>query len=162
MNLKEIHKSKAVQWIIFGLIVFVLVLIIFQAGVFVGYNKARFGVRFGDNFNRNFVDPRGGGFDRGFDDRKFLISGHGAVGEIVSIVMPQIVVAGPDNFEKTVLVGNDTLVRQFRDEVATTSLKVGDYIVVLGTPNDNGQIEAKLIRTVPPPPERLMIKKSIK
>lgn len=153
MNLKEIHKSKTVRGTVIGLGVAVLVLVIFQAGMVAGYHKARFGARFGDNFNRNFVDPRASGFGKGFGDRNFPIGGHGAVGEIVSIALPQIVVAGPDNLEKTILIKDDTLVRQFRNEVPVTDLKVGDRIVVLGTPNDDGQVEAKLIRTVPPTPE---------
>ena len=82
--------------------------------------------------------------------------GHGAVGEIVSIALPQVVVAGPDNLEKTVLVGTSTRVREFQDEINVGQLKVGDFVVVLGNPNEEGQVDAKLIRLMPPPPDRVM------
>ncbi len=151
MDLKDIHNSKTVRGIIIGLGVAVLVLGIFKLGQVSGFHKAMFSQRFGDNFNRNFIDPHGGGFFKDFSDRRGPLGGYGAVGKIVSIQLPLIVVAGPDNLEKTILIKEDTLVRQFREEVKVTDLKVGDNIVVLGVPNEGGQIEAKLIRTVPSP-----------
>jgi hypothetical protein len=118
-----------------------------------GYHKARFGARFGDNFERNFIGPRRGNFS-GRLPGPGMPGGHGAVGEIISISLPQIVVAGPDNLEKTVLVGTSTMVREFRNEITADKLRVGDFIVVLGNPNDEGQIDAKLIRIMPPPPDK--------
>ncbi|HEY4502942.1 MAG TPA: hypothetical protein VJC14_00680 [Candidatus Paceibacterota bacterium] len=153
--LKNIHNSKSVRGIIIGLGVIILILGIFKLGQVSGYHKARFSQRFGDNFNRNFIDPRGGGFLKDFSDRKGPPGGNGAVGEIVSIGLPLVVVSGPDNIEKTIVVSESTEIRKYRDDIATTDLKVGDFIVVLGTPNENGQVEAKLIRTVPPPPDKL-------
>ncbi|MDD5721116.1 MAG: DUF5666 domain-containing protein [Candidatus Pacebacteria bacterium] len=155
MDLKDIHKSKTVRGIIIGLGVAVLVLGIFKLGQVSGYHKARFSQKFGDNFNRNFVDPRGEGFFKDFSGGLDPIGGHGAVGKIVSIALPLIVVAGPDNIEKTIMISESTEIRKYRDDITTTDLKVGDFIVVLGTPNDDGQVEAKLIRTLPPPPEKL-------
>ena len=155
MDLKNIHKSKTVRGIIIGLGIAILVLGIFKFGTVTGYHKARFSQKFGDNFDRNFVDPRGEGFFKDFSDRQGLPGGHGAVGKIVSIALPFVVVADPDNLEKTVVVGNDTEIREFRDSITADKLEVGDFIIVLGAPNDEGQVEAKLIRTVPPPPDKL-------
>lgn len=155
VDLKDIHKSKTVRGVVIGLGVIVLVLGIFKLGQVSGFQKARFSERFGNNFNRNFIDPREGGFFKNFSDRKGPPGGHGAVGKIVSIQLPFIVVAEPDNIEKTIVISDSTEVLKYRDDITTTDLKVGDFIVVLGTPNDNGQIEAKLIRTLPPPPEKL-------
>ena len=101
MDFRDIHKSQKVRGILIGIGVAILVLVIFQAGMVAGYHKARFGARFGDNFERNFVGPKG----RNFEDRlpgPGMPGGHGAVGEIVSISLPQIVVAGPDNLEKMI------------------------------------------------------------
>lgn len=159
--LKDIHNSKTVRGIIIGLGVAILVLGVFKLGQVSGYHKARFSQKFGDNFNRNFIDPRGGGFLKDFSDRIAPPGGHGAVGKIVSISLPLMVVAGPDNIEKTILVSESTEIRKYRDDITTTELKIGDFIVVLGAPNDDGQIEAKLIRTVPPPPKGLPEKKQI-
>ena len=155
MDLKNIHKSKTVRGIIIGLGIAILVLGIFKLGQVSGYHKARFSQRFGDNFNRNFVDPRGEGFFKDFSDREGLPGGHGAVGKIVSIALPLVLVSGPDNIEKTIVISDSTEILKYRDDITTTDLKVGDFIVVLGTPNDDGQVEAKLIRTIPPPPDKL-------
>jgi len=155
MNIRDIHKSKIVRGILIGIGVAVLILIIFQAGMVAGYHKARFGARFGDNFERNLIGPRGGGFGGKFITRG-MPGGHGAAGEIISISLPQIVVAGPDNLEKTILVGTSTRIREFQDEITSDKLKAGNYIVVLGTPNNDGQINAKLIRLMPFPPSQSM------
>lgn len=176
----------------FGIIklIFILlaVFIIFQAGIFVGYYKARFYNAIGENYYRQ-TDNRGfgasGGMMNGFNGRgAFGINmmqdlnipgGHGAVGKIVSINLPNIVVASTDNVEKTINISNDTIIRQFRDTIKVGDLKVGEYIVVLGDFSDNTSsagnngstgnnsggaqatqansvINAKLIRLLPPPP----------
>lgn len=155
MDFRDIHKSKTVRGILIGLGLAILVLVIFQAGMVAGHQKAKFGARFGDNFERNFGGPRGGDFGGRFP-APGMPSGHGAVGEIVSIALPHVIVAGPDNLEKTVLIGTSTMVREFRDEISVEELQVGDFIVVLGNPNEEGQIDAKLIRLMPTPPERVM------
>ena len=152
MDLKNIHKSKTVRGVLMGLGVAVLVLVIFQAGIVAGYHKAKFGARFGDNFERNFIGSRGGGFGGRFPVPD-MPGGHGAVGKIVSISLPQMVVAGPDNLEKTVLVSTSTMTRKFRDEISVDQLKVSDFVVVLGNPDNDGMIEAKLIRVMPTPNE---------
>ena len=160
MHFRDIHKSQKVRGILIGLGVAVLVLIIFQAGMVAGYHKARFGARFGDNFERNFVGPKGGNFGNRLPGPG-MPGGHGAVGEIVSIFLPQIVVVGPDNLEKIVLIGTSTMVREFRNEVTADKLKVGDFVVILGNPNEEGQIDAKLIRLMSSPPDRAVNRQPI-
>lgn len=155
-NLKEFTQSKSFQGILIGIGVSIIALLIFQAGVTVGQHKAKFGDRLGNHFERNFVDTQRGGFPnpQGFVFGEPLPpGGHGAVGEIISITLPTFVIAGPDNLEKTVAVTDDTLVREFRDELGIESIETGKFVVVLGEPNDDGVIEAKLIRFLPPPPD---------
>jgi hypothetical protein len=163
------------------LIVLIAILIIFQAGIFVGYHKAGFYKSMGENCYRTFDKKGKGQHDKGDimngirEGGKFMMpdsnipGGSGAVGKIVSINLPNIVVASPDNIEKTINISNDTLVRQFRENIDVKSLKVGDYIVVIGergtTSRDGvdnkdentsasiGVVKAKLIRLLPPPPE---------
>ncbi|HON21861.1 MAG TPA: hypothetical protein PLX48_01705 [Candidatus Paceibacterota bacterium] len=40
----------------------------------------------------------------------------------------------------------------WQEKINISDLKVGDYVVVIGDDNSEGQIEAKLIRVVPQPP----------
>lgn len=149
MNTKEFIQSQSFKGILMGIFIAIIALIIFQTGVAVGERKASFAHRFGDNFERNFRDPQGGGFMRGFPGGADMPGGHGAAGEIVSINLPLVVVAGPDNLEKTVFISDTTEIREFRDTLKADQLSVGDFIIVLGTPNAEGQVEAKLIRLAP-------------
>ena len=66
--------------------------------------------------------------------------------------MPTFVIAGPDSVEKTVLVGTSTLIRKLDSEVKPEDIRTGDFLVVIGEPNEDIQIQAKLIRILPEPP----------
>ncbi|HBD24437.1 MAG: hypothetical protein A2566_01440 [Candidatus Zambryskibacteria bacterium RIFOXYD1_FULL_40_13] len=156
MNIKNFIQSRVFRGILIGLAIAVAILVIFQAGVFIGYRKATFGHHFGDNFERNFKDPKGMSFGfRGGPAGMGMPGGHGAAGKIVSIALPLIVVAGPDNLEKTLVIDEDTEIREFQNTITKDKLQVGDFIIVLGTPNEAGEIEAKLIRLAPVPQDNL-------
>ncbi len=85
-----------------------------------------------------------------FGARDFMM-GHGAFGSIIKISSSTIAMQSPDNTEKIVLVSPDTAIKRFRDVIQLGDLKEKDEIVVFGSPNDSGEIEAKLIRVAPPP-----------
>jgi hypothetical protein len=155
IDFKNLGQSKTVRGVLLGIVIVVVVLIIFQAGVFVGFHKASFSFRMGDNYYRNFGGERGPGQGQGLPEdlmRGDLPGGHGVAGKIISVKLPTLVITGPDNLEKVVLVGTSTEIKKFRDNTSTTDLKVNDFVVVLGFPNDQGQIIAKLIRLMPTPP----------
>jgi hypothetical protein len=46
---------------------------------------------------------------------------------------------------------SDTEIRRFKDVIQLNDLKVNEPIVVIGEPNDSGQIIAKFIRMMPFP-----------
>ncbi|MFH0804112.1 MAG: hypothetical protein V1896_00735 [Candidatus Zambryskibacteria bacterium] len=146
MKIEDIHQSKTVRGIIIGIGITIVVLLILFAGMNIGEHRARFANQLGDNFERNFMGPmnRGGGFWSGV-----MPGGHGVIGEIVSINLPQIVVSGQDNIEKIIAVGENTAIHQFQKDIQSSELKVGDFVVVLGNPNDQGIIDARLIRVMP-------------
>jgi hypothetical protein len=146
MDFKNIHQSKTIRGIIIGIGTTILILCILFVGMNIGEHRARFAGQFGDNFEKNFMGPRSGMMGS-FNER--LPGGHGAVGEIISINLPQIIINGSDNLEKTVLISASTTVRQFQKNIQGANLKVGDFVTVIGNPNDNGQVEAKLIRIMP-------------
>ena len=56
-----------------------------------------------------------------------------------------------DNTEKVILMNEKTEIRKIRDNVKQDELKLDDHVVVIGTPNSSGQIEARLIRFLPAP-----------
>jgi hypothetical protein len=150
MKIEDMYSSKIVRNIIIGIGIVIIILGVLQVGMSVGEHRARFAGEFGNNFERNFMEPRGG-MMRGLGFDEMMPGGHGAVGEIVSINLPQIIVSGPDNLEKTILVGTSTVVRRFQENIQSSELKTNDFVVVIGNPNDSGQVEAKLIRIMPNP-----------
>jgi hypothetical protein len=152
MKIEDIHPSKNVRAVIIGIGILIIVLGILKMGISIGERRANFTGQFGDNFERNFVGPHGymmmgnGNFGGGM-----MVNGNGAVGEIIGLNLPQLVVSGPDNLEKMVLISSSTTIRQFQENITSAELKIGDFVVVLGNPNTNGQVEAKLIRVMPSP-----------
>ncbi len=154
MNLKTLQSSKKLQGILIGIGIAIIAILIFQAGIMVGYRKAAFSFKFGENFSRNFIGRKdmNMNFPRGD-----MPSGYGAVGTIVRMNLPTIIVAGPDATEKVVTITKETLIRHFKDDMASTSLKVDDHVVILGEPDNEGQVVAKLIRVIPPPEEGTLL-----
>lgn len=152
-KIKSILDSKFFKNLVYGLGVFIVVMIIFQAGIFVGFHKASFGRDWGDNYEKNFGSPHRGGQMMGGDFGN-LPNPNGAIGKIIKIELPNIVVLdGKDQTEKVVIINDDTLIRKMRDNIEASELKLDTYVVVIGSPNENGQIESKLIRLLPPPPD---------
>ncbi|MFA7252650.1 MAG: hypothetical protein WC027_02230 [Candidatus Paceibacterota bacterium] len=134
-----------IKGFIIGLVTFLVLVIVFQAGVFVGFRKADFSQRLGENYGRIFGDDKGMPFDN-------MPGGHGAVGKVIKVSSTTIAVAEPNNIEKVILFGEDTSVRKARAEIKISDILVGDFVSVIGEANDRGEIEAKLVRILPPPP----------
>lgn len=155
-------------------------LIIFQAGEAVGFHRAMYAGKFGNNyyraFDKNFSHSDRNGSRRNSDRNQSwgqsgfisgmmndmtpgrgdfgnrVPTGFGAVGKIIKADANSLVVVGPDNVEKFVKITDQTIVRKFRDTLTIADLKANEYAVVIGEPNTDGQIVAKLIRILPPPP----------
>ena len=152
-----LQKTASTKTVLIAIGALVAALVIFQAGIFVGYRKASFSYGDGDNFHHMFGNPEhrgmmGFGGMGSFPGEEFT-SAYGTTGTIVKIALPTIVVAGTDKVEKTIIVNEQTILRHFRDDIKNSDLKVGDTIIVIGAPNaSSSQIEAKLIRVLPPLP----------
>jgi hypothetical protein len=139
-------QSKASKEILYGIGATIIILLIFQAGIFVGYHKAAFSYQWGDNYYRTFEGMRKDpGFARDFIRGDFP-DAHGTVGKIIKIDLPTIFVTDQRNIEKAVVVKDDTVIRRFRETLQPADLKVDDFVVVIGSPNEKGQVEAKFIR----------------
>ena len=172
-GINKFFQSKVFKRVTLGVVAFIIILIVFGLGTFVGFRKANFSYRWGENYHQNFAGPRGGFFDD-FGGRDF-INAHGVIGQIIKIDpstgsthsnnsgqagSPQassgqaatLVIKGMDNIEKIVLIEDGTIIERLRETLKPANLKVDDTVVVIGQPNDAGQIEAKFIRLMPPPP----------
>lgn len=145
---KMLKNSDMLKKILTGLGVFILFVLVFGAGVKVGEIKARFSYRWAENYHRNFAGPRDG-FMAGGDWRKMprgeFTEAHGVFGEIIEIKDNGFVIRGRGDVEKMVVTGKDTVIKK-GIETSGGGLGVGDQVVVIGSPNSEGQIDAKFIR----------------
>ena len=149
-EVKKFLESKVLVKPLYVVGVLLVIMIIFSAGVVVGFHKASFGRDWGEHYSRNFgMTPMRHGFLG--KDGDYFPSAHGATGKIIKVENQSIIVQDKDNTEKIILIKDDTKIQKVREEIVKTDLKLDDFVVVIGTPNAQGQIEAKLIRVIPAP-----------
>lgn len=144
-DIKKVFDSSVSFKILCVVGVILVTLLIFYAGINVGFHKASFGRAWGENYERNFGMMSG----RPMFGKDNFPNASGAIGKIIKIELPTIIVQDKNNIEKVILIKNDTQIQKIRESVTTNDLKVDDFIVVIGAPNQQGQIEAKLIRIMP-------------
>jgi len=144
---KKTHRD-ALKWIIIGLVVFAIIILIFGAGMFVGGMKAKFSYRWAENYHKNFAGPSDGFLKdwRAFPPPGGFIEGHGTFGEVIKINDSDFVIKGQGDVEKLIIINQSTIIKRGMDTIKKEDLKIGDIVVVIGSPNGEGQIEAKLIR----------------
>ena len=154
MDTNKFFQSKTFKIILWCIAGFIILLGVFKIGTITGFKKANFSYQWGENYHRNFAGP-GNGFFGDFDDKNF-IDAHGVFGQVIKIDGSTLVIRGSNNVEKIVLVKDNIIIERFRNTIKPSDLKIDDYVIVIGEPNDAGQIEAKFIRLSPPPPPRPM------
>lgn len=153
-NIKEkiakVFESKIFIGILYGIGIMIILMVVFSLGASFGSHKASFGKAWGENYERNFgrMSPPALGLGSNKDS---FPNAHGAIGKIIKIELPTIIVQDKDNTEKVILLKEDTKIQKMKSKLATNDLNVDDFIVVIGSPNEIGQIEAKLIRIMPSP-----------
>jgi hypothetical protein len=132
-HLKMVAESNKASMVMYGIGVFLIAIIIFQAGMIVGRGK------------ESVINEQ----KESYLVTKPLPTAHGTAGTIVSINLPTLIVADEDHTEKVVLVKDETIIRSLRNTIDVDELKPSDYIVVIGTPTSQGYIQANLIRVLP-------------
>lgn len=150
MNLSHPIKSGVVSKVILILACLLILLLVFQAGMFVGFRKGLFTSQWNDNYSRGFDDPRS-------VFAPFMMDGdmpnpHGVVGTIASQNLPNLIVKGRGTAEEVVVVGPETVIRGIRHSASTSDLVAGRQVVIIGEPDENGRLRASLIRVMPPMP----------
>ena len=155
MNTNNIFDSKTFKIIVLGIVCLIILAFVFGLGVFVGTKKAEFSFNWADQYHRNFGGPQGGFFGEFMGTDKELPNANGSFGQIIKIDGSILTVkdSDGDNTEKTILVGDKTIIVLQRKNIKLSDLKTNDNIVVVGEPNSSGQIQADLIRVMPPKPQ---------
>ena len=144
-GITKMFESKVAFRILVGIGIVIVSLLIFSAGITVGFRKASFGRAWGENYERNF----GMGSNRPIFGGDNFPNADGAIGKIIKIELPTIIVADKDNTEKVVLIDETTQIQKMRTEIKSSDLKIDDFAVIIGAPDDKGQIDAKFIRVMP-------------
>jgi hypothetical protein len=148
-QIKQVLKKSNVKSGVCILGSIFVALIIFQAGMFVGFKKASFSFRAGEQYFRQ-MNGRPNDQFMGMNRGDFPNS-HGATGKIISIKLPSVIIADKDSTEKTIIISTSTDIKKFKDSVKAEDLQVNDFVTVIGNPNDKAEVEAKLIRIMPDP-----------
>lgn len=135
-------QSKRARVTIGIVVALILALLIFHAGVVFGSHRG-FG-RYDSyrGFRHPFL-PSGFALPHGF-----IPNDHGAVGTISALTPPTLTMKTRGETSQVVVFGTSTMIRDMRN-ASTTALSVGAQIVVLGEPDSEGRINAKVIRILP-------------
>jgi len=151
MDFHKLFESKKYARLSYTILIILVVFVIFQAGIFVGYKKASFSFGWGERYYNAFGEPARlpmMGAPRGFGSTEFPAA-HGTAGRIVEITLPTVLIEGNDDVERVVNIDDKTVIKEMRGSVTREGLEVDDYIVVVGSPKEDGSINAKLIRVMP-------------
>jgi len=125
----------------------IIALVIFDAGVAVGFHKASFAHDWEENYTRNFGAPGSFGLPA-----RGIPNPHGAAGTIVSVDLPTFVIAGPNENEKIIRIDDDTIIRNNAGMMDADDIEAGTFATVIGAPQSGtGEITARLIRIMPEP-----------
>jgi len=152
--MNEIFKKRSFRIgaaVVGGLILLILV---FQAGMAVGFRKARFSYQWGENYHRMFGGPRGGfagDYRRDFEGQDFM-NANGVTGTVLKAEGRTLVIRGADGTEQVVVLSDSTVIRAGRQTLGPEDLTTEDSVVIIGEPDASGQIVAKFIRVFPAEP----------
>lgn len=153
---KSFIQSKNLSHTMTAILVLVGIIFVFHIGEEFGYKKAELTDHMSDNYYKAFGphDPgQNGPLGYLFDDQT---DAHGVAGKVINVSDNKILVADNEGIEKNVLVDKTTILKNHRDNITTKDIKPGDYIVVIGSPTTDGQINAKIVRIVPTPPQNTL------
>lgn len=148
MDLKNLFQSKNFKTGLGVLGGLIIALVVFQAGMFVGFRKADYSHRFGENYYRMFGSRQERGNFRPLPQNIFL-NAHGVMGKIIKADPPNFIIEDRDGAEKLIFTTDKTDIKRFRDTIKPADLKLDDFINIIGSPNDKAEIEAKFIRVLP-------------
>ncbi len=145
---KDFFASNKVQKAIWIILALVALLVAFQAGIFVGFEKARFSNRIGERYFMQVGSRRNVGLFPG----EGFGGPHGSFGRIVEIKLPFVVIADRDGNDKTIMVSSSTNIRDADGDERVNILAANQTVVVFGDASSSDAIiDARLIRILPAP-----------
>lgn len=154
MNVDNFFQTKLFKGIILGIGAAAILSFVFSLGVFIGLKRADFSFRWADEYHRNFGGPSGGIFGDFMGMGREFADANGSFGQIINIdtTASTLTIKDVSNVEKNILVSGKTTIIYQRKNIKLSDLKLDDSVVVIGEPNNYGQIAAELIRVMPQRP----------
>lgn len=149
MSFKEIFESKHLNKLLIVLTTIVILVFVFSVGVFIGHEKCRFSRNWGENYYRNIMGAGGFGGPGMMDFNRPDFNARGGLGQIIKIDGNNLVIKDKASVEKTILITDKTIITKNNQNIKIADLEIDDKIVLIGRPNNQGQIEPKLIRVLP-------------
>lgn len=148
--MKKLMGSATLTRATYILVSLLIIIFTFWAGMEVGGRRGEFSRRWDDNYPSTFMGSHSPfSMMRGKNERDEVRISHGAFGQVVSINSTDLVIKSNNEPEKSIQISTSTEIRNFHDTAKISDIKVGDTIVVIGTPDSKGTIDASLIRIVP-------------
>ncbi len=128
---------KLVVAVVLALLVLVVV---FGAGMLAGLEKARFSDHWQENYYPNVLGILG--------KQPMVLNAHGVIGPVIKLNTNSMVVEDGDGSEKTVLISPATTIREDGNTITFSQVELNDQVVVIGSPNNQGEITASLVRVM--------------
>lgn len=147
MNIDSILKSKVLHVTLSMLGGFFLLVLVFHAGQIIGFRKAELSLGLlGGRGAYGYVDQE---FLREFVDRE-VVNSHGVSGVVVSVAEPFFIMQSSSGLEREVSVSGNTIIRRGPSSITLQELRPLNRVVVLGSTEDTGTLEAKFVRILDP------------
>ena len=123
------------------LVLVIIAVLFFHLGVITGFKKASFYHRYNQQFS-TFYRSEPNGFNRPFPKE------YGNVGVVIKRDGNIVTIADIDNSEKKVKISSSTIIRHFDKNISSEVLNDDEATIVIGEADENGIIQAKLIRVL--------------
>ena len=120
---------------------------VFGVGIWVGQKRAEFSFHWMENYQRNFGGP-GMGMAPNFINKNTM-GAHGIFGTVIKIDGTTLIIKGKNAIEESVEVLPGTTIVNNAGVITISDIKINDAVVIIGSPDDLGEVEAKFIRILP-------------
>lgn len=128
-------------------------MIVVVGGVVVGLLVFHVGVAYGERHAFGRMHGFHGAPPPGFSlfSHSFIPEGHGAVGTVTAVGTSSVTLQTREGNFENISIGDDTVIHGLTPDASST-LSVGQNVAIIGDPDDTdaSQIDAKLIRVLPP------------
>jgi hypothetical protein len=138
------RSRQPLKLVLTVLIALVAVFVILRIGMFVGYQRAEYSFHWGDEYHQMFGGPPQGFLDD-FNGHGF-VDAHGLFGDVLGVRGNEIMMRDKDGTEKIVVISPETVIRRQMNNLPVEKITPQMRIVIIGEPEDDGRIEAKMIR----------------